>query len=339
MKGNGLTGLSNVGNSCYLNACVQILSHTHELSNFLENEEYKKRLNKIADSVLLVEWDKLRRLMWSEDCTIAPWGFVNAVKKVSTSKGMSLFSGFQQNDVSEFLNFLLEAFHMALARGVEMSVKGKVKTEKDKLAKECYSMMKSMYEKEYSELLTMFYGISVSRVLSEDGKEVLSIRPEPFSTLTLDIPDIESPTIFDCFENYCKGEVLKDENAYYNEKTKTKVSAMRRFSFWSLPPVLIIGLKRFVYSPSYRKVNKLVTTPLINVDFSKYTTGYGNNKAKYNLFGVCNHMGGIHGGHYTAYAKAQNNQWYSFNDTMIGEVKEERVITTASYYLFYRKIK
>ena len=339
MSGNGLTGLSNVGNSCYLNACVQILSHTHELSDFLEDEEYKKRLNKKTDSILLVEWDKLRRLMWSEDCTIAPWGFVNAVKKVSSLKGMSLFAGYQQNDVSEFLNFLLEAFHMALARGVEMSVKGKVKNENDKLAKECYSMMKNMYEKEYSEMLTMFYGISVSRVLSEDGKNVLSIRPEPFSTLTLEIPSgIDNPTIFDCFENYCKGEVLENENAYYNEKTKTKVTAVRRFSFWSLPPVLVIGLKRFVFHPSYRKINKLVTTPLTDVDFSKYLTGYSSN-GKYELFGVCNHSGGIHGGHYTAYTKAKNNQWYSFNDTMIEQIKENRVITPASYYLFYRKIK
>ena len=29
-ENKGLTGLSNVGNTCYLNSCMQILSHTYE---------------------------------------------------------------------------------------------------------------------------------------------------------------------------------------------------------------------------------------------------------------------------------------------------------------------
>ena len=38
---NGLTGLANLGNSCYLNACMQIISHTYELSDFLNKGDYK----------------------------------------------------------------------------------------------------------------------------------------------------------------------------------------------------------------------------------------------------------------------------------------------------------
>ena len=105
--GKGLTGLGNVGNSCYLNACVQILSHTYELSDYLEKQTYVKKINKTPDSVLLVEWDKLRKLMWSDNCTIAPWGFVKAVQKVALSKGRDLFTGHAQNDVQEFIQFLI----------------------------------------------------------------------------------------------------------------------------------------------------------------------------------------------------------------------------------------
>ena len=94
-KDKGLTGLANVGNSCYLNACMQILSHTYELNHFLNNKCYKEKLNKSnnTDTVLLIEWDNLRQLMWSSNCTIAPHGFVNAVHQVSILKKQELFTG------------------------------------------------------------------------------------------------------------------------------------------------------------------------------------------------------------------------------------------------------
>ena len=58
IRGKGLTGLANVGNSCYLNSCMQILSHTYELNDFLMKEQYKKNLNNKPDSVVLIEWTR-----------------------------------------------------------------------------------------------------------------------------------------------------------------------------------------------------------------------------------------------------------------------------------------
>lgn len=57
----GLTGLANVGNTCYLNSCVQMLSHTYDLNNFLNNKDYKNKLKNKPDTILLIEWDNLRR--------------------------------------------------------------------------------------------------------------------------------------------------------------------------------------------------------------------------------------------------------------------------------------
>ena len=216
----GLTGLANIGNTCFINSCIQVLSHTYELNEFLDTD-YKTRLNEKHESVLLVEWDDLRKLMWSQNCTISPGRFVQNIRRLATIRNMELFTGFSQNDLPEFLLFIINSFHIALSREVSVCIAGIEQTDIDKMAKKCYEMISKTYEKDYSEIWKMFYGIHVSQLVSiTEPNKILSSTPEPFFIINLSIPTtMKSPSLINCFDMYVEGEKLEGENAWFNEET------------------------------------------------------------------------------------------------------------------------
>ncbi len=344
MSSNGLTGLANLGNTCFINSCMQVLSHTRELNDFLnkDNGNYKDRMsvyhNKdyLLDSKLLVEWDNLRKLMWQKDQLISPGGFIKAVQCVAKSKNRDIFTGYAQNDLPEFLLFILDTFHNGMRREVDMVISGQIKSKKDEMAKSCFEMMKTMYSKEYSEILDIFYGIHVSQIIQHDT--VVSVKPEPYFIVDLPMCEKKGSTIYKCFEKYCEGEKLEGVNGWFNEKSKEIENAEKKIMFWSLPKVLVIDLKRF--RPDGRKIQVPIDIEVDDLDLSDFVEGYENKDCKYELYGLCNHSGGTMGGHYTATVRTKNiskNEWHLFNDTNVSKVNFDGKNNTSGYCLFYRK--
>ena len=332
-RGNGLSGLANLGNTCFINSCMQVLSHTYELNDFLRSKTYKTKLNNCHDSVILLEWDNLREMMWSKNCIISPAKFINCIHKLAGIKGVTLFTTYSQNDVTEFLVFIIDCFHLAITREVTMNIKGNVINETDILAIQCFETIKSMYSKDYSEIWTLFYGIHVSYLKNVKTGEIISKKPEPFFTIDLPIPtDILNVGLLDCLNLYIKGEIIDD---VYIESSQTKEPACKSIQFWSFPQILVFVFKRFNHQN--KKNNILIDFPVEDLDLSNYAIGYSQESFKYNLYGICNHDGSVHGGHYTALIKNANCNWYNFNDTNVNKVLNDSIITSKAYCLFYRK--
>ena len=58
----------------------------------------------------------------------------------------------------------------------------------------------------------------------------------------------------------------------------------------------------------------------------------------YDLYAVSNHIGGINGGHYTAFCKNQlDGNWYKFDDSNVKKLEEGGVCNKNAYLLFYRR--
>jgi ubiquitin carboxyl-terminal hydrolase 8 len=336
-KDNGLSGLSNLGNTCFINSTMQILSHTYELNELLNSENFKRKIKNKYDSAMLVEWDNLRQILWKEPCIVSPNKFVKTIQKIAEIKDLNMFTGYSQNDIPEFLLFVIDCFHNSVSREIKMTISGEIENETDNIAVKCFEMIKQTYSKEYSEIWNLFYAIHVSEIIALDNEKQLSIKPEPFFMIDLPIPNnIKSPTIIDCFDHYVEGEILDGDNAWYNEDTNEKINVKKKISFWSFPNILVIDFKRF--NSKNQKNQILITFPLDNLDLSKYVIGYKKNSYNYELYGVCNHSGGVLGGHYTSYVKNANGKWYHFNDTSVSETNIDSIISPKAYCLFYRKI-
>lgn len=336
----GLVGLENLGNTCFLNACMQVINNTYELNHFLDSNKYKQHLKEnIPDTSIINEWDDLRAVMWSGNGVIAPRKFVHNVQQIAKLKKRDIFTGWAQNDMPEFLQFFIECIHNSISRSVNIKINGKPANNTDTLAMKCYEMLKNSYSNEYSEIMDMFYGISFSELVSKSTGKVLSIVPESF--FVLDIPvsygDQPANTLSDCFKLFTQSEYLEGDNAWYNEDTKTKEDVKKQYSFWSFPSIVVIALQRFS-TDGTRKIMNKIEFPINDLDLSPFVRGYNPNVYKYDLFGVCNHVGNVSGGHYTAFVKNAENDWIHYNDNVVEKVNNpDVIISPMAYCLFYRK--
>ncbi|XP_051244016.1 ubiquitin carboxyl-terminal hydrolase 43-like isoform X2 [Dicentrarchus labrax] len=169
-----------------------------------------------------------------------------------------------------------------------------------------------------------------------------------------------SCTLDECFQLYTKEEQLAPDDAWKCPHCKQLQQGMVKMSLWTLPDILILHLKRFRQVGERRnKLTTFVHFPLAGLDMAPHMVNRnhgthppplqpGWNQSRrpdlappdflYDLYAVCNHHGGMHGGHYTAFCRnSVDGQWYSYDDSSAEPVPEAEVCTRGAYILFYQR--
>jgi len=111
--GYGACGLANLGNTCYANSAIQCISYMPLLRSYLLSAQYKANgdLNKDnplgTGGKLLEEFAELLRIIWS-----GKFGERSPTRfRIQLGKQRTQFSGADQQDAQELLNYMLDVLH------------------------------------------------------------------------------------------------------------------------------------------------------------------------------------------------------------------------------------
>ncbi|XP_017559375.1 ubiquitin carboxyl-terminal hydrolase 2 isoform X1 [Pygocentrus nattereri] len=329
----GLVGLRNLGNTCFMNSILQCLSNTHDLRDYCLRNTHRTDLNCRANAALMEEFAKLTQTLWTSASNeaISPSDFKTQIQKYAPR-----FVGYNQQDAQEFLRFLLDGLHNEVNR---VSIRPRVPVEDfDHLSddEKAKRMWNKYLEREDSKVVDLFVGqLKSSLTCSECG--FCSTVFDPFWDLSLPISKSSGDvSLIDCLRLFTKEDVLDGNEKPTCQRCKARRKCTKKFSIQKFPKVLVLHLKRF--SEARIKTAKLctfVSFPIKELDLREFASDNSMN-AIYNLYAVSNHTGTTLGGHYTAYCRnPSTGEWYTYNDSRVSPMSSSQVRSSDAYVLFY----
>ncbi|KIO31711.1 hypothetical protein M407DRAFT_4838 [Tulasnella calospora MUT 4182] len=279
---------------------------------------------------------------------VAPQAFITKLKKENI-----LFRSSMHQDAHEFLNYLLNK----VVEDLEDEGKGEVSSACTSSVPSADSLSRSSPPQAPPLIQSLFQGTLTNETRCLTCERVTS-RSEPFLDLSLDIS--QNTSLNACLRHFSKSEMLTARNKFFCDECCGLVEAEKRMKIKTLPPILLLHLKRFKYQEELQKYVKLSYRVAFPLELRLYNNtvdptsadigpdgrgrrrtphdfgdaagqdeikgagsgGPGDPEGLYRLFAVVVHIGGgPHHGHYITLVKASTT-WLLFDDDSVEAIKE-----------------
>ena len=164
-----------------------------------------------------------------------------------------------------------------------------------------------------------FQGRQNDNLIFQEGCSHNRTNENKFYSIQLQVQNKKN--IYESLDILTDGELMNGDNSIFCPDCNNKFPAVKSQNFKTLPRMLLFVLKRFEYDYEENrkvKINDKYEFPY-ELDMTKYISEKKKDPDlnKYVLKSVVVHMGNCEGGHYYAFIKNEDGQWYEFNDTQV----------------------
>ena len=353
-----ITGLYNIGSTCYMNATLQCLLHVSPLISYFIRvyPKDKDKLEKLNESIFskgkiseaffeiiksISEAGKNKKNTQNNpyqnynksNDAVSPEIFQKTVGKYNPQ-----FQNLEANDSKDLILYLLQVMHQELNYYTKNNAFTGYPNQFDR-NNTFLAFINSYDATNFSIISDLFYGTS------ENTTKCLSCEKfiynfQKFEFLSFGVLKYENKefNLYNGFDDYIKIDRLAGDNQYYCNYCKKLCDADIYTKIFKPPKNLLINIdygKNKKYMPKFIKYDD-------EIDITKYLNDYSGKPIRYKILGICSHFGDSGSyGHYIAFCRnKQNSKWYKFNDAMVSECGTEEIKRSGNpYLLLYEKIE